>query len=579
MEEHELPAVPVWGQAPEVAGYQVGRLLGRGSSAAVWLGTEQATGRTVALKCFSGGSLAGGADGAAGAAGGADVVVEESVRREVRILSAVGHDHLIAVHDVVRFHGGPDGGTGLALVLDYAPGGSLAELIAARGTLGAGETVTILTPLAQVLSYLHGQGFTHSDVSPGNVLFTAQGKPLLADLGVGRMLADPADPARCGTGGFRDPAPVDAFRAGLQPEADVYSVAALGWYCLTGRTPEPEPARPPLPLLVPEVPPALAEALESGLRLDRRLRPSAAGLAAAVFRCAPAAPVDLSVSVHPTVMPELLTRRALPATARGRRAARLRAWWRTTAAVLPGIRDAAVPSAPRRAPVQGGGAGARHSVSPTAAGGMRRRRARSRPSLRQRVLPQPVRRRRPGRAAGLFLAAVLGTAGLVLFPLLGRPAETPRGFGTPAAVRALDAGEVPADVQGLLAASAPEEAVRGLAGLRGFALRTGRLALLEQVTVPDSPAAAADAIIAARLAAAGHVLDGFEAQLLQVERRPAGTPGRAEVSVTVATPAYREIDAAGGVVAGTAADGGQRLRLVLAPVEGRWRIQEILPGP
>lgn len=579
MEERE-PAGPVWGQAPGVAGYQVGRLLGRGGSAAVWLGTELATGRTVALKCFSGGSLAGGAvESRAAAEGGADADVEETVRREVRILSAVGHDHLIAVHDVVRFNGGHDGGTGLALVLDYAPGGSLAQLITARGRLGAGETVTILTPLAQVLSYLHGQGFTHGDVSPGNVLFTAHGKPLLADLGVGRMLADPANPVRCGTGGFQDPAPVDAFRAGLQPEADVYSVAALGWYCLTGRPPEPEPERPPLPLLVPEVPAALAEALESGLRLDRRRRPSAAELAAAVYRCAPAAPVDLSVSVHPTVMPELLTRRALPATARGRRAERIRAWWRGVAAVIPRVRAGAVPSAPRRGPVQGGSAGARHSGPPAAVVGTRRRRARNRPGLGQGVVPRPAPRRGTGRAAGLFLAAVLATAGLVLVPLLGRPAEPPRGVGTPPAGRAVDAGDVPAEVQRLLAAPAPEDAVRGLAGLRGFALRTGRLALLEQVTVPDSPAAAADAVIAARLAAAGHVLEGFEAQLLLVERRPAGTAGRAEVSVTVSTPAYREVDAGGGVVAGTAADGGQRLRLVLAPVEGRWRIQEILPGP
>jgi hypothetical protein len=41
-----------------------------------------------------------------------------------------------------------------------------------------GETVTVLTPVAQALAYLHGQGFTHADVSPGNVLFTAHGKEL-----------------------------------------------------------------------------------------------------------------------------------------------------------------------------------------------------------------------------------------------------------------------------------------------------------------------------------------------------------------------------------------------------------------
>ena len=172
------------------------------------------------------------------------------MRREVRILSALEHSHLLRAHAVVRLPAHDSGGSGLGLVLDYAPGGSLATLVGSRGRLGPGETVTVLTPIAQALAYLHGQGFTHGDVAPGNVLFTADGKPLLADLGVARMVADAAPVAEAGTAGFRDPAPVDAVRAGLQPERDIYSLAALGWYCLTGRAPEPGAHRPPLSLLV-----------------------------------------------------------------------------------------------------------------------------------------------------------------------------------------------------------------------------------------------------------------------------------------------------------------------------------------
>ncbi|MDD1478025.1 protein kinase domain-containing protein [Arthrobacter sp. H16F315] len=213
----------------------------------------------------------------------------------------------------------------------------------------------MLTPIAQALAYLHGLGFTHGDVSPGNVLFTAHGKPLLADLGVARMVADARAVAGAGTAGFSDPAPVDAVRAGLQPGRDVYSLAALGWYCLTGHPPQPGPQRPPLPLLVPGVPPALAAALESGLHEDRRLRPSAGELAAAVHRSAGAAPVDLSVSVHPTVLPQLLTRRTLPGTARERRVEQLRSLpgrFRRAplAAAYPAARHAARRASGGRAP-------------------------------------------------------------------------------------------------------------------------------------------------------------------------------------------------------------------------------------
>lgn len=558
MDDFELPAPPEPASPPQVPGYDVGRLLGRGSSAAVWLAADRKTLRHVALKCF----MAAGPYDDPPASSNA----EEAVRREMRVLSALDHEHLVKAHAVVRARHGSC--NGLALVLEYAPGGSLAELIAARGRLGAGETVTVLTPIAQVLDYLHGQGFTHGDVSPGNVLFTAQGKPLLADLGVGRMLADPRDPqdpTRPGTDGFRDPAPVDAVRAGLQPEADIYSVAALGWFCLTGKVPEPEPERPPLPLLVPGVPPGLAEALEAGLRMDRRQRPSAAELAAAVFRSVPAAPLDLSVSVHPAVLPQLLTRRSLPATARERRRARLLAWRRRvlsrrSRAKPPGR---AVRGVRGRSAGPGGGNGL-HAVGLHAATPGRRRRG--------------PRRQGPGRLARVMVLAVLAAAGLLTVSLLPRPATGPAAGRAPAAASSSASGAVPADLQELLAAGRPEDAVRGLARLRSYAFSTGRFDLLQQVTVPASSAAAADAAIASRLTGSGRVLDGFETTLSGLERRPESTAERAVVSLRAASPPYRERDAAGTVVAEAAAAGEQRLRLVLVPVEGRWRIQEILPG-
>ena len=181
MEDH----APSGAAEPEVPGYDVGRCLGRGGGATVWLVTEQSTGREYALKSFFAGDAADRGEG------------EEAIRREVRILSALDHEHLVKAYDVVRLDG-PRAGS-LGLIMDYAAGGSLGQLVAGRGSLGPGETVTVLTPIAHALAYLHGHGFTHGDVSPGNVLFTAHGKPLLADLGVARIVADAAAVADAGT--------------------------------------------------------------------------------------------------------------------------------------------------------------------------------------------------------------------------------------------------------------------------------------------------------------------------------------------------------------------------------------------
>jgi serine/threonine protein kinase len=222
-----LAAIQPDGIAPEVPGYVVGRELGRGGSASVWLVSEELTFREFAMKCFEPARSSPQPSDDGGLPGKGSQDAEDAVRRELRILSVLGHDHLVKAHDVVRLRGAADGGLGL--VMDYAAGGSLGQLVGCRGALSVGETVTILTPIAQVLGYLHGKGLMHSDVSPGNILFSAHGKPLLADLGVARMVGDAADPSPAGTEGFVDPAPVDAVRAGLQPERDVYSAAAIGW--------------------------------------------------------------------------------------------------------------------------------------------------------------------------------------------------------------------------------------------------------------------------------------------------------------------------------------------------------------
>lgn len=557
------------GREPKVPGYQVCRWLGSGASAAVWLVTEEATGRKLALKCFGAAS----GNHAAGTA-------EEDVRREILIMSVLDHGHLVKAHDVVRL--GEAAESPLGIVMDYAPGGSLGQLIAARGKLGVGETVTVLTPIAQVLGYLHGKGFTHSDVSPGNVLFSGHGKPLLADLGVARMVGDPGAVPGLGTEGFRDPSPVDAVRAGLQPGRDVYAAAALGWYCLTGAPPRPTADRPPLSLLVPDVPRELAAALEAGLSDDRRRRPDAAELATAIYRSAAAVPVDLSRSAHPTVLPELLTRRPEPPSG-GRRRERIRAW------------------------------GRRLSTSPPVTA-FRQRRTSYDQALPGQTLPdQPrlhsrraataaaPRRRRTAAWTGLFTVPVLASAWLLLgapgTPLWNQPpgiaATLPslvRGFPGPGTVpvpaprgpqpaTVLDSARVPDAVRNQLRAGNPAEAVKGLAWLRSKALSEGRLELLGEVNAGNSPAAAADRRISARLQDSGNILAGFTTSLTAIRNMPESTGARAVVAVTASTSGYKERSAAGAVVATGAPQPGRALRLVLVRVNGKWLISDILPAP
>ncbi len=74
--------------------------------------------------------------------------------------------------------------------MEYCPAGSAAAVVAARGPLSVGEVLTVIAPIAEALQFLHEQGMTHGDVSPRNILFTAEGKPKA------RRLWNPRDPRR-----------------------------------------------------------------------------------------------------------------------------------------------------------------------------------------------------------------------------------------------------------------------------------------------------------------------------------------------------------------------------------------------
>lgn len=546
-------------QAPDVPGFVVGRLLGRGGSADVWLATEQHTGNVYALKCFH----------AAFRTGPGLALAEEEIRREIRILSVLDHPHLIRAHDAV-----PAAGPGrlTALTMDYAAGGSLAQLVAARGSLSVGETVTVLTPIAQALGYLHGKGFTHSDVAPGNILFTGQGKPMLSDLGVARMLGDPGGTGTAGTSGFLDPSPVDAVRAGLQPERDVYSLGALGWFCLTGDVPGRAVDRPPLPLLVPGVPRDLAAALEHGLNEDRRLRPTATALGAAIYRSAAPLPLDLSDAVHPTVLPELLTRRNIPNSTNGnalgsklrslRRRASTFGWprWTLPAGTRP-FSKPAVDAAPQ----------GKHAAGPARAA------AGSRPA-RAVVAAAAV----AAAVAGVCWLSASGGAGLWRGEAAPGAAAGSATYVTavPGAAHQ-DAGPAPADMLGearqQAAAADPAVAVRGLAALRDNALNTGSVELLDAVNAPGSPAAAADQVVIGQLGSSGR-LEGFATTLSEVATEPGSTQARAVIRLTSAASGYRAMSGEDAVQAAGTATPARPLRLVLVSVEGQWRISEILPG-
>ncbi len=249
---------------PDVPGYVLDTLLGAGAHAVVWRATAaDEPGRpAVAVKIVRPGPDA---------------------DRELAVLRAVAHPHVLGLHDAVALDDGR-----LALVTDLLDGGTLADVVAARGRLRPGEVVTVLVPLARALAALHAQGVQHGDLAPGNVLFDRDGRPALADLGTTRLTGEPRLEVY-GTPGYVDPAVLTGTAPG--PPSDVYGLAALGWLALTGSPPPSPPCRRPLAELVAGVPEALVAAVEAAVDPRPARRPAPLELARALHAAAPAQPV------------------------------------------------------------------------------------------------------------------------------------------------------------------------------------------------------------------------------------------------------------------------------------------------
>lgn len=571
METFHQQAGPV--APPSISGHDAVRCLGSGAQGQVWLMKPHNGSGTVAAKFL----------GLGGDRPPEDTNPhfsrhnDSQVTHEWRVLTQFHHDHLMGVHGLVQ-----DADGGQVLIMDFAAAGSLSQILQARGALSVGETVTVLTPIGQVLAFLHGRGAVHGDVSPGNILFSAAGKPVLSDFGLGRLLGQEAELAS-GTPGFRCPQDVSRDEAG-----DVYALAAVGWFALTGRIAPPTRDRPPLGALVGAVPSELVAALEAGLAEDPAQRPTAAAFAQAIFRSARAEAVALGNAVHPSVLPLLPTyheqaargrRRARPALMAGRlrerqdrrRSAPGVGWWHRFLGVFARTGPARLDS------LWDGG----------------------------RTVQGPARRRGVALIlAGAGFVAALFVLGLMVlgggwggFSGPGGGPEPPGGLAArldPAADMTW-AAALPPEIQSGVAATEPVTALHALAWLRSFALANADQGFLEHINVAGSPALAADVAVAHELVERGHTLTGFSTSIVKartVSSRAApgaaggtaGVGGRANpaaggtavVRATVLTGSFAEQDGAGALVHRQIAEQSQDLDFVMVQVGERWRIQQIL---
>jgi serine/threonine protein kinase len=94
------------------------------------------------------------------------------------------HPNIVAVRDVVTDDGIP------WIVMRLVTGHSLAEDLAASGSLSAAQVSYVADSLLKALGAAHSAGIVHRDVKPANIMFTETGEVLLTDFGIAVHEAD-----------------------------------------------------------------------------------------------------------------------------------------------------------------------------------------------------------------------------------------------------------------------------------------------------------------------------------------------------------------------------------------------------
>ncbi|GHO82941.1 serine/threonine protein kinase [Dictyobacter formicarum] len=295
------------------------RLLGRGGMGAVYLARQSRPRRIVAVKVLLPG-----------------IVLEQRprneflarFRREADAVAALDHVNIMPVYEY-----GEQGDLAY-LVMPYVTGGTLREVLEKRGILSLEEVVPIIEQAAAGLDSAHAQSIVHRDLKPGNILFHADGRVLLADFGLAKVLKDVTNQEST-NGHLTSIGTIVGTPEYLSPEqstgdtidyrTDVYSLGVVLYQMLAGRVPFTGTSpvavaikhtleqAPPITRFNPQVPKNVEAVVMKAMAKSPNDRFSSAGVFAQALRQAVAEALgDCFPSVAPPALGEHITPVLLP---------------------------------------------------------------------------------------------------------------------------------------------------------------------------------------------------------------------------------------------------------------------------
>jgi serine/threonine protein kinase/WD40 repeat protein/predicted Zn-dependent protease len=206
----------------EIPGFTVLGVLGRGGMGVVYRAWQHHLNRSVAIKMVHAGAQA-------------SPAMLARFRVEAEAVARLRHPHIVQIHDVGQQAGSP------YLVLELVEGRNLAQRVS-----GTPQPVAwaagLLETLARAIHAAHEQGVVHRDLTPANVLLTAEGIPKITDFGLAKLIKGGGELRTqtgelLGTPSYMAPEQAASRHHAIGVATDVYALGAILYELLTGRPP------------------------------------------------------------------------------------------------------------------------------------------------------------------------------------------------------------------------------------------------------------------------------------------------------------------------------------------------------
>jgi len=204
------------------------RLIGQGGMGAVYLAQQSRPRRRVAVKVLMPMASLTPVQLAA---------FLERFRRETDAAASLEHPNIMPVHE----YGERDNFA--YLVMPYISGGTLRDEMEREGQLPLTKIVKYLEQLAAALDCAHQHGVIHRDIKPANILMTPEGRLLLTDFGLVKIITEgqtaqirlTGEGAPVGTPDYM--APEQVIGENVDGRSDLYSLGVILYQMVTGTTP------------------------------------------------------------------------------------------------------------------------------------------------------------------------------------------------------------------------------------------------------------------------------------------------------------------------------------------------------